>query len=832
MRPILLKGSILSRIVEGGLLSIILYTPLIQATKGIGTLTATYILILFLSMLWLLRMTWEGSGFVKTPLNLPLTLFLFFALLSTLFSINRGASLSELYKVILFILLYFLLINNLKEKYQFRFLLLAVLGIGGIVAGYGLYQYFSLWPDLTEIASTFPPNPNSLAGYLLLIIPLAFVYALFASSKWLSRMGFVISFLTYLCLFATYSRGGRLALFGSLILFLILIVKYLKRKELLRAKWRFLALALLLILLSGTFSLLRLIPNSPSVPQIPQVEEAGSSPRIEAQGPRYPLREYFHRGFTPLAGIFPATVRKNSLSPLEGKQILSPNPPNPQHRNLNNSDASSDILLGEPLSFRSSSFQRTTANKFIFDRLKIWGRTLEIIRDYPLLGTGMGTYGIIFRRHKIPAPLTPGTIACYGQSARFAHNEYLQIAAETGLPSLVIFLWIIILIFRTGLRKLRISSDAPIPRYPDTPVPQYLTIGLLSGLTGVLLHSLVDFVLRPPATDILFIYFAALIMLQAKTGDRETGRQRDGETGKRRNGEIRQPDSLFRHLYQSRIIRSSFIICVTILLISQVTLPLLAHRHYGKGIGYQKNKAFDQAISSYLIAQKLDPTNDQYHKNLGDLYRHLAFASKEEKKFWLEKATKEYEKMVLLSPEDNHYRRDLGVIYWLVSQGRNRLLMNKAIAQFRESLRIDPTFPFSFCALGVIYNKMGWDDKAIEKFEKAVYYEPNYIEAHYNLAILYSKKGLCNKALSEYKKIIEIEQKNLFPKISCGYEGALLKFNYAQADLRLATLYERGGRPKEAKAEYEYLLKIRPNFLPAKEALARLTKSQINKISQ
>jgi len=357
-----------------------------------------------------------------------------------------------------------------------------------------------------------------------------------------------------------------------------------------------------------------------------------------------------------------------------------------------------------------------------------------------------------------------------------------------------------------------------------------LTIGLLSGLMGVLLHSFVDFVLRPPATDILFIYFAALVMLLNREGNRETGKRRNGETGRLGDWETGHPDTLLSHLYHSPLIRGSLIICLTLFLASQVTFPLIAHRHYKKGIDYQKNKAFDRAISSYLIAQKLEPTNDRYHKNLGDLYRHLALLSKEGKEFWLEKATGEYEKMVILSPEDNHYRRDLGVIYWLASQGKDRLLMNEAIAQFKESLRIDPTFPFSSCDLGVIYVKMGWRDKAIEKFEKAVYYEPNYVEAHYNLAILYSKNGLYNKALSEYEKIIEIEQRNLFPKISCGYEGALLKFDYTLVHLQLARLYEKEGELKKAKAEYEYLLKVRPDFAPAKEALARLKKGESGQV--
>ncbi|HEA47402.1 MAG TPA: hypothetical protein ENH97_03220, partial [bacterium] len=766
-------SKILSRLIEFGLLAILIYTPLLRATKQIPVLTATYILILILTCLWFLRMNWQRSfRFVSSPLNLPLALFLSLALLSTIFSINKGASLAELYKVITFILFYFLLVNNIGKEYHLKVFIPAALGVGSIVAGYGVYQYFSHWPNLTEIASTFPPNPNSLAGYLLLIIPLAFALALWSSSKWLSRLAFVAASLTFISLLATHSRGGYLAFMGSVVVFILL-----SRKRVMERKRRlFLLLGMLLIITTSLVTIQMIL-----------------KPR--------PLKK-------------PADFL-SELKPYSPIQVTV--------------QEASDVSLGEPVSTRfftpppkeerGFTFQRTSTTIFIIDRLQMWGRTLEIIRDYPFLGTGMGTYGIIFKRHKIPIPLNNETIARYGMSARFAHNEYLQIAAETGLPSLVIFLWIITLIFRTGLRTL--TKVTQLPSYPVTQLKEpanrqtgkpanrqtgqlanwqnYLIIGLLSGLTGLLLHSLVDFVLRPPATDILFIYFAALIMRY-----QQTGKLANWQTGK---PITHHPDTLFSHLYHSPLIRGSLIICITLILTAQVTLPLIAYRHYRKGIDYQKEKAFDRAISSYLIAQRLEPTNDRYHKNLGDLYRHLALVSKEERRFWLEKATREYEKMVLLSPRDSHYRRDLGVIYWLASQGKDRLLINKSIAQFRESLKVDPTFPFSSCALGIIYAKIGWEDEAIEKFARTVYYEPNYVEARYNLAILYSKKGSYNRALSEYEKIVEIEERNLFPKISSGYEGALLKFDYTLAHLQLARLYEMGGRLEEAKAEYKHLLK-------------------------
>jgi tetratricopeptide (TPR) repeat protein len=125
------------------------------------------------------------------------------------------------------------------------------------------------------------------------------------------------------------------------------------------------------------------------------------------------------------------------------------------------------------------------------------------------------------------------------------------------------------------------------------------------------------------------------------------------------------------------------------------------------------------------------------------------------------------------------------MIYWLISQRKNKVLINKAVSQFNQSLKIDPTFAFSHSALGVIYAKIGLKNRAIKKFKEAVYYEPNYAQAHYNLALLYASQGLSQKAISECQAIIEIENKNLFSKVSCGYEKALLSFDYSLAHKRL-----------------------------------------------
>ena len=73
----------------------------------------------------------------------------------------------------------------------------------------------------------------------------------------------------------------------------------------------------------------------------------------------------------------------------------------------------------------------------IRERLRIWGTTLRMIAEHPLLGTGADTFTDRF------TAFSAGTETWRG----YAHNCYLQIAAETGIPALILFilpfLWIL-----------------------------------------------------------------------------------------------------------------------------------------------------------------------------------------------------------------------------------------------------------------------------------------------------------------------------------------------------------------------------------------------------
>ncbi len=122
-------------------------------------------------------------------------------------------------------------------------------------------------------------------------------------------------------------------------------------------------------------------------------------------------------------------------------------------------------------------------------RLPLWHRTLGLFVDFPVLGIGIGSLRWV-------EPLTRGptvsTLYYYG----FAHNDYLQALIESGLIGLALFLALVFLAFRAGIRAFR--------RHQGT-AEGSLAIGALFGLFASAIHGTVDFGLYIPACTMLVI---------------------------------------------------------------------------------------------------------------------------------------------------------------------------------------------------------------------------------------------------------------------------------------------------------------------------------------
>ncbi len=135
-------------------------------------------------------------------------------------------------------------------------------------------------------------------------------------------------------------------------------------------------------------------------------------------------------------------------------------------------------------------------------RVHVWQEVLRMVSANPLSGTGLGTFGLAF-------PLYRGFGNIYGWQQ--AHNDYLQILAESGVIG---FGLLIAGLFSIVRRQLIPIFVEPIQRQDP------LVLGAALGIAVLLVHSSVDFNLQIPSNGLLFVLLGAL-MIRGRGADPE-----------------------------------------------------------------------------------------------------------------------------------------------------------------------------------------------------------------------------------------------------------------------------------------------------------------------
>ena len=127
-------------------------------------------------------------------------------------------------------------------------------------------------------------------------------------------------------------------------------------------------------------------------------------------------------------------------------------------------------------------------------RTFIWQDTLAIIKDFPIFGTGLGTYSLSFSLYK--------NVAHWPTIIQHAHNDYLELLSETGVAGFLLVMWGIIMFYKRALSKIVRNSSQ------NDPLRYYLLLGAISGLLGMMVHVITDFNFQLPANA---YYFAFLL---------------------------------------------------------------------------------------------------------------------------------------------------------------------------------------------------------------------------------------------------------------------------------------------------------------------------------
>jgi len=140
-----------------------------------------------------------------------------------------------------------------------------------------------------------------------------------------------------------------------------------------------------------------------------------------------------------------------------------------------------------------------TISEGLRSRSMIWVNTSGIIKDFPFLGSGLGTFTeafSLYRSFHIVGVVT------------HAENDYLQLASEVGLFGAGLLLILFLFLFFTAVSGIRSLSQGKPQRY--------IGIGGLVGVIALMFHSIVERNIQVPANAFLYAVMWAMVLTIAR----------------------------------------------------------------------------------------------------------------------------------------------------------------------------------------------------------------------------------------------------------------------------------------------------------------------------
>ena len=396
---------------------------------------------------------------VRAPLLVPLLAFLFVASFSVIGALSLQWSLKGLL-VWLELLAVYLLVVNLAGAREARVVVFLILVAGGLEALLGIYQFlgrvgpegFVLFDRFMRAYGTFD-QPNPYGGYLALILPLALSlflgrwawHGLWDVATWL--LAALSLGLMGLALVMSWSRGAWLGFVAGAAVVAIVGFWY-KAFSALRAG-----------VLSGLgagalgFAWLRTW-----------------GPGLVVASLLGPLA-----GVGTGVGVFVSVRRRWPWLVAAAVMLLV----------VMLIALAGDSLLPTAIANRFSDFlpymqvidvrrvQLTDENYAVVERLAHWEAAWGMLEDHPLLGVGVGNYVPTYPSYALPGWEDP---------LGHAHNYYLNVAAETGLAGLVVYVLLIGACFWQAWSATRLLTGPA----------QGVALGVLGVLGAFTVHSLFD----------------------------------------------------------------------------------------------------------------------------------------------------------------------------------------------------------------------------------------------------------------------------------------------------------------------------------------------------
>jgi len=399
-------------------------------------------------------------------------------------------------------------------------------------------------------------------------------------------------------------------------------------------------------------------------------------------------------------------------------------------------------------------------------RIVFWRGALRLVGDRPFLGSGTGTFHVVFPTKRASTFREQGA----GYNTRHAHCEPLQILTETGVIGLIAFSWLVFVFCRGVLRTLAsrkgfLHSDA--------------LAGMTLAVTALPLHNLVDVNLRWYVAPMFFWLFLAL---SANMSTMSSGLQeaRDGRG---------QPHVFFLP-FSFRVV---FCFSLAILLAGCIKVrsiaPFVSEVHTRTALELAGKAKWRAAIDHVRKSICANPQNLQalYLKS----YCH--FESRE-----YGEALRDLLRLETYAPDYSQLQYYIGMMYGFLGQWgeaterfsraeRAGIMPSgiscenlievltskkpedtKSVALIRAHADMNPNDPSAQNHLGLYYFEHDILDMGEEAFKLSLKADAEFIPALNNLAGVHYRRKNYDEALALCRAILRIDRKALKVRINLG----------------------------------------------------------------
>jgi tetratricopeptide (TPR) repeat protein len=793
---------ICSKIIEVSFHALFFLVPLILTPVNyelfeFNKMMLVYSLTVIIVASWLIKMVSSRRFcFGRTPLDLPLSLFLISQVLSTIFSLDRHTSIFGYYSrfhggllsTLSYFLLYYALVSNVtsnnggnqepetgsQEKVTLYSLLRTALLSGFLVAIYGILEHpnpFFRNPDGSwrgidtafwaqdvqlRVFSTIG-QPNWLAAYLSMLVPVAMAFMLYEKRIYPKIYYLLATICYYWCILFTNSRSGAAGFLIALVIFLSLfLARYLtfrrgKRPPKAQKKERptifarqnlfFLSLLLLIFIIltriSGLFLLGRFVEvfklkNSPA-------SVLGNSSFGAVPGTVWHL------------AVLPPLSRGDGSPDSDRGFRLAAGELNPEKSQKSLTMPLEERLPSPPISSPLPTkpapvIVPPAETKKIRDI--VWKGAIEIFKQYPIFGSGVETFAYSYYQFR---PQEHNLTTEWDFLYNKAHNEYLNFLATTGILGFTTYMFLISAFVYWCLKKL-LSI-----RYPLGPIPYTLISALFASYIAYLVQNFFSFSVVPIAT-FFFLFPAIAFVLAGKLSVFSCPPAWSREAG--RAGQL----SVFTQPVVRRLL-TAIVLVVSFYCLTTLLRFWLADVAFAKAYNLAKAGYFQ---GSYVFAKEAitqNPNEPMYYDQLAYNAAVLATRSNEAtaSAYLSFEALGASNQTLRTSPFNvNFWKTAVKVFYELGSL--NEDYFKKALEAIEMTMELSPTDPKLPLNAGLIYLTIDKSNEAAESFKKSIELKPDFRDPHFALGVLYHKQAveddkivdrkLFNQAVSQMEYIL------------------------------------------------------------------------------